>query len=208
MTGKVKRFTVRLSSRFKNRNSFLDWQNVQIKNNFLCCELARFINLYLRNAYLSFDWKEHIAFEFSRWELLNYDVHVFSMFSIYHNPLTHFSPMFHFNTPWKCQKTKSFLAFSRHYTKIKFSIKDFFSKCDQILFLDEIQDQKLHFLCSEKHKNGKLGQRYGYWQKQCCCVNVLVVTFINFVSFLCISHVDKCTKSEPVLYSNHMNTSE
>ena len=36
--------------------------------------------------------------------------------------------------------------------KIKFSIKDFFSKCDQIrmvIFTDEILNGKLHFLCGE-----------------------------------------------------------
>ena len=140
MTGKVKRFTVRLSSRFKNRNSFLDWQNVQIKNNFLSCELARFINLYLRNAYLSFDWKEHIAFEFSRWELLNYDVHVFSMFSIYHNPLTHFSPMFHFNTPWKCQKTKSWCQDTTQ--KLSFPLR-----------ISSVNVTKSFFLMKSKTKN-------------------------------------------------------
>ena len=32
--------------------------------------------------------------------------------------------------------------------KMKFSIKDFFSKCDQIIFTEEILNQKLHFLCS------------------------------------------------------------
>ena len=36
--------------------------------------------------------------------------------------------------------------------KMKFSIKDFFSKCDQIrrklIFTEEILDEKLHFLCS------------------------------------------------------------
>ena len=26
--------------------------------------------------------------------------------------LTHFKPMFHFYTPWKCQKTKGFLMYS------------------------------------------------------------------------------------------------
>ena len=33
--------------------------------------------------------------------------------------------------------------------KMKFSIKDFFSKCDQIrTFTEEILNGKLHFLCS------------------------------------------------------------
>ena len=32
--------------------------------------------------------------------------------------------------------------------KIKFTIKDFFSKCDQIIFTEEILNGKLHFLCS------------------------------------------------------------
>ena len=40
--------------------------------------------------------------------------------------------------------------------KMKFSIKDFFSKCDQIrrktadliIFIEEISNAKLHFLCS------------------------------------------------------------
>ena len=31
---------------------------------------------------------------------------------------------------------------------MKFSIKDFFSKCDQITFTEEILNGKLHFLCS------------------------------------------------------------
>ena len=31
---------------------------------------------------------------------------------------------------------------------MKFSIKDFFSKCDQITFTEEIRNGKLHFLCS------------------------------------------------------------
>ena len=36
-----------------------------------------------------------------------------------------------------------------HYTaqKMKLSIMDFFSKCDQILFTEEIVNGKLHFLC-------------------------------------------------------------
>ena len=36
------------------------------------------------------------------------------------------------------------------YTKMKFSVKDFFSKCDQIhpQFPDEILNVKLHFMCS------------------------------------------------------------
>ena len=37
--------------------------------------------------------------------------------------------------------------------KMKFSIKDFFSKCDQIpsflvMFTEEVLNEKLHFLCS------------------------------------------------------------
>ena len=32
---------------------------------------------------------------------------------------------------------------------MKFSIKDFFSKCDQITFTEEILNGKLHFLCSD-----------------------------------------------------------
>ena len=40
-----------------------------------------------------------------------------------------------------------------HYTKMKFSIKAFSSKCDQIrrkevTFTEEILNGKLHFLCS------------------------------------------------------------
>ena len=35
--------------------------------------------------------------------------------------------------------------------KMKFSIKDFFSKCDQIQFTKEILNGKLHFLCSALH---------------------------------------------------------
>ena len=36
---------------------------------------------------------------------------------------------------------------------MKFSSKDFFSKCDQILvtFTEEILNGKLHFLCSENY---------------------------------------------------------
>ena len=42
--------------------------------------------------------------------------------------------------------------------KIKFSIKGFFSKCDQIrrklvTFTEEIFNGKLHFLCSDKTKS-------------------------------------------------------
>ena len=33
--------------------------------------------------------------------------------------------------------------------KMKFSIKDFFSKCDQITFTEEILNGKLYFLCNE-----------------------------------------------------------
>ena len=37
--------------------------------------------------------------------------------------------------------------------KMKFSIKDFFSKCDQtadlVIFTEEILNGKLHFLCSD-----------------------------------------------------------
>ena len=32
---------------------------------------------------------------------------------------------------------------------MKFSIKDFFSKCDQVIFAEEILNGKLHFLCSD-----------------------------------------------------------
>ena len=32
--------------------------------------------------------------------------------------------------------------------EMKISIKDFFSKCDQILFTEEILKGKLHFLCN------------------------------------------------------------
>ena len=42
-----------------------------------------------------------------------------------------------------------------HYTKMKFSIKNFFSKCDQIkfpadlvTFTKDILNEKLHFLCN------------------------------------------------------------
>ena len=37
--------------------------------------------------------------------------------------------------------------------KMKFSIKDFFSKCDLVTFTEEILNGKSHFLCSvEKTK--------------------------------------------------------
>ena len=43
---------------------------------------------------------------------------------------------------------------------MKFSIKDFFNKCDQIrspedlvTFMEEIFNEKLHFLCSEIYHN-------------------------------------------------------
>ena len=51
--------------------------------------------------------------------------------------------------------------------KMKFSIKDFFSKCDQIhsflqiwshLFTEEIFNGKLHFLCSVKITADRLDQ--------------------------------------------------
>ena len=32
--------------------------------------------------------------------------------------------------------------------KMKFSVKDFFSKCDLVTFTEEILNGKLHFLCS------------------------------------------------------------
>ena len=36
----------------------------------------------------------------------------------------------------------------KHYTKMKFFIKDFFSKCaDLVIFTKEILNGKLHFLC-------------------------------------------------------------
>ena len=34
------------------------------------------------------------------------------------------------------------------HKKMKFSTKDFFSKCDQITFTEDILSGKLHFLCS------------------------------------------------------------
>ena len=45
------------------------------------------------------------------------------------------------------------MSYLRPYTaqKMKFSIKDFFSKCDQadlVTFTEEILDGKLHFLCA------------------------------------------------------------
>ena len=40
----------------------------------------------------------------------NFSPHLSSEFSQTH--LTHFTPMFHFYTPWKCQKTRGFLTFS------------------------------------------------------------------------------------------------
>ena len=36
--------------------------------------------------------------------------------------------------------------------KMKFSIKYFFSKCDQIRSTEEILNGKLHFLCSQVNK--------------------------------------------------------
>ena len=46
--------------------------------------------------------------------------------------------------------------FYTHCKKLKFAIKDFFSKCDQIrrtldmvVFTEEIINGKLHFMCSE-----------------------------------------------------------
>ena len=38
-----------------------------------------------------------------------------------------------------------------HCTKMKFFIKDFFSKCDPdlVTFTEEILNRKLHFLCSD-----------------------------------------------------------
>ena len=54
-------------------------------------------------------------------------------------------------------KTKKFLQLSAlfqrqntHYTKNKFSIRDFFSKCEEIL------NGKLHFLCSEHDLRTKI----------------------------------------------------
>ena len=44
------------------------------------------------------------------------------------------------------------------HKKEKFSIKDFFSKCDpadMVTFTEEILDGKLHFLCSRKFANWK-----------------------------------------------------
>ena len=59
---------------------------------------------------------------------------------------------------YKISKLSSFLL-SNTAQKMKFSIKDFFSKCDQIrsfletahlvIFTEEILNEKLHFLCSE-----------------------------------------------------------
>ena len=50
-----------------------------------------------------------------------------------HSPISHFSPVSHFYTPWKRQKNKGFLTFSggiemRHWTKMgyKSRIYDFF----------------------------------------------------------------------------------
>ena len=39
--------------------------------------------------------------------------------------------------------------------KMKLSIKDFFSKCDQITFTEEILNRKLHFLCSDMYNDVK-----------------------------------------------------
>ena len=45
--------------------------------------------------------------------------------------------------------------------KMKFSIKDFFSKCDQmfpadlVTFTKEIPNGKLHFLCCDNNLNGR-----------------------------------------------------
>ena len=52
--------------------------------------------------------------------------------------------------------------------KKKFSIQDFFSKCNQIrkeiadlvIFTEEILNGKLHFLCSANHMNKYLCERY------------------------------------------------
>ena len=57
-----------------------------------------------------------------------------------------------------CQSCGVFVTKRKYYTaqKMKFSIKNFFSKCDQIRrklqifvsFTEEILNEKLHFLCS------------------------------------------------------------
>ena len=44
--------------------------------------------------------------------------------------------------------------------KMKFSIKDFFSKCDQITFTAGILNGKLHFLCSEPARFDMIIPRY------------------------------------------------
>ena len=36
---------------------------------------------------------------------------------------------------------------------MKFSIKNFFSKCEEITFTEEILNGKLQFLCSEQYKH-------------------------------------------------------
>ena len=43
--------------------------------------------------------------------------------------------------------------------KMKFSIKNFFSKCDQIIFTKEILNGKFHFLCSECKRGSKQSLR-------------------------------------------------
>ena len=44
--------------------------------------------------------------------------------------------------------TKRFINLRCTVQKMKFSIKDFFIKCDLVTFTEEILNGKLHFLCN------------------------------------------------------------
>ena len=92
-----------------------------------------------------------------------------------------------------------FLLLCHTAKKMKFSIKDFFSKCDLVTFTEEILNGKLHFLCSVRPPYFSISSFNKTWQTMAWNKK----TFFGIYGCLSISHSFKVIRPKSKNFDLH-----